>query len=54
MNPILLFRKELATKYELRFADKYLSIELNVGQSAAPADNDLDELYGNLRAFLSV
>lgn len=27
MNPVLLFRKEHATKYELKFAEKYLPIE---------------------------
>jgi hypothetical protein len=28
-------------------------IELNDGQMAGPSENDLDELYGNLRAALN-
>ena len=30
----------------------WILIELNDGQSAGPCDNDLDELYGNLRSEL--
>jgi hypothetical protein len=52
MNPVLLFRKELATRYELRFAEKYLPIEesrmncrdrLVIGRySVLPFYNELD------------
>ncbi|MGI8981181.1 MAG: ATP-grasp domain-containing protein [Pirellulaceae bacterium] len=30
-------------------AGSWILIELNDGQSTGPCDNDLDELYGNLR-----
>lgn len=32
---------------------EWILIELNDGQSAVPAENDLDELYGNLRTLLA-